>query len=62
MNRRQFLSTPVAATAVLSTPLSLRAAAPLRRIPIGFLGATYSHGPAMIKLATESPDWEFVGV
>jgi len=32
------------------------------RISIGFLGATYSHGPAKIKLAMSSPDWEFVGV
>ena len=61
MNRREFLSTAAAATAVLSTA-SLRAAEPSRRIPIGFLGATYSHGPEKIKLAMSSPDWEFVGV
>ncbi len=62
MNRRKFLSTTAAATAVFSTPLALRAAEAPRRIPIGFLGATYSHGPEKIKLAMESPDWEFVGV
>ena len=62
MNRREFLSTAVAATVVLSTPLSLRAAETPRRIPIGFLGATYSHGPEKIKLAMNSPEWEFVGV
>ena len=33
-----------------------------RRIPIGFLGATYLHGPDKIKLAMSSADWEFVGV
>jgi predicted dehydrogenase len=32
------------------------------RLPIGFLGATYSHGPDKIKLAMASPDWELVGV
>ncbi len=57
MNRREFLS-----TAVLSTTLALRAAAASRRIPIGFLGATYSHGPEIVKLAMSSRDWEFVGV
>jgi len=62
MNRRQFLSTAATATAVLSTPLAIRSAEASRRIPIGFLGATYSHGPDKIKLAMSSPDWEFVGV
>ncbi len=62
MNRREFLSTAATATAVLSTPLGMRAADASRRIPIGFLGATYSHGPEKIKLAMSSPDWEFVGV
>jgi predicted dehydrogenase len=62
MNRRQFLSTAATATAVLSTPSAIRAAEASRRIPIGFLGATYSHGPDKIKLAMTSPDWEFVGV
>lgn len=33
-----------------------------RRVRIGFLGATYSHGPPKIKIAMTSPDWEFVGV
>ena len=62
MNRRQFLSTAATATAVLSTPLGIHAAEASRRIPIGFLGATHSHGPDKIKLAMTSPDWEFVGV
>jgi len=62
MNRREFLSTTAAATAVLATPLALRAAESPRRIPIGFLGATYSHGPEKIKLAIKSSDWEFIGV
>ena len=43
-------------------PSALRAAELPRRIPIGFLGATYSHGPDKIKLAMSSPDWDFVGV
>lgn len=62
MNRREFLTATAAATAALAAPLVLRAADAPRRIPIGFLGATYSHGPEKIKLAMASPDWEFVGV
>ena len=62
MQRRDFISAAVSATAVLSAPNALRAAAAPARIPIGFLGATYSHGPAKIELAMKSPDWEFVGV
>jgi predicted dehydrogenase len=62
MNRREFLTSTAAATAVFTTPLSLRAAESPRRIPIGFFGATYSHGPEKIKLAMKSPDWEFIGV
>ena len=62
MNRREFLSSTVAAPAVLSTPLVLPAAESPRRIPIGFFGATYSHAPEKIKLAMNSPDWEFIGV
>lgn len=72
-SRRQFLATagssvtvlPLAATgaaAALSLPSPLRAAEVPRGIPIGFLGATYSHGPDKIRLAMTSPDWEFVGV
>lgn len=62
MNRREFLATTAAATAVLSTSQSFRAAESRARIPLGFLGATYSHGPGKIELALKSPDWEFVGV
>lgn len=29
---------------------------------MGFLGVSYSHGPAKLELATRSPDWDFVGV
>jgi predicted dehydrogenase len=62
MNRREFLTVAAAAAAGAALPGTLPAAAPPRRIPIGFLGATYSHGPDKIKLAMKSPDWEFVGV
>lgn len=62
MNRRQFLTTTASATALVAAPSPLHAAESSRRIPIGFLGATYSHGPDKIKLAQTSPDWEFVGV
>ncbi len=62
MNRRHFLSIAATAYAVLTASKSPRAAEASRRIPIGFFGATYSHGPDKIKLAMKSPDWEFVGV
>jgi predicted dehydrogenase len=62
MNRREFLQTSLSYSALAAAPISLRAAETARRIPIGFLGATYSHGPEKIKLAMNSPDWEFLGV
>lgn len=62
MHRRTFLTTAAGATVILATRPSLDAAEASRRIPIGFLGATYSHGWDKIKLAQSSPDWEFVGV
>jgi len=61
MNRRAFL-TSVAASAALAAPIQLRASTPRRRIPMGFLGVSYSHGPAKLELAIRSPDWDFVGV
>jgi predicted dehydrogenase len=61
LNRRLFLQST--ATALAGTAVALRAVEPAkRRIPIGFLGATYSHGPPKIKIAMTSPDWAFVGV
>jgi hypothetical protein len=48
MNRRTFLRTGLGCAMLTATPLSLHAAdsvTPKTRIPIGFLGATYSHGP-----------------
>jgi predicted dehydrogenase len=65
MNRREFLQTSLSGAAIAGTALALTAAessAASPRIPIGFLGATYSHGPDKIKLAMVSPDWEFIGV
>lgn len=64
MNRRQFLAAGAVAgvSALQIDSTALVAAEGKRRIPIGFLGATYSHGPEKIKLARTSPDWEFVGV
>lgn len=65
MNRREFLKASLSCTALAVTPLSIKAAdgAPVKpRIPIGFLGATHSHGSEKIKIAMASPDWEFVGV
>lgn len=65
MDRREFLQTSLRCAALAAAPISLRAAdagAGKPRIPIGFLGASYSHGPDKIKLAMTSSDWEFVGV
>ncbi len=64
MNRRAFLSTSIAGATFAAAPFFLPAATPATkpRIRIGFLGATYSHGPAKIKIAQTSADWEFVGV
>lgn len=63
MQRRDFISSTAAATAAaLTAPRALRAAAAPARIPLGFLGATYSHGAPKIELAMKSPDWDFVGV
>ena len=65
MNRRQFLHTSLSSAGLAALPIGLTAAdsaAAKSRLPIGFLGATYSHGPDKIKLALTSPDWEFVGV
>lgn len=66
MTRRDFLTTATgtaAATAALTRMPSLHAAdAAPGRIPIGFLGVTYSHGPDKVRIAQTSPDWEFVGV
>ena len=63
MNRREFLQASLSGAALAATASTLPAAdAGKPRIPIGFLGATYSHAPEKIKLAMTSPDWEFVGV
>ncbi len=31
------------------------------RLRLGFLGTTYSHGPAKLKLAKSSPHWDLIG-
>ena len=57
MNRRIFLQ-----SAALSTAALPALAAEPRRVRIGFLGCSHSHGLPKVKLALESPDWECVGV
>lgn len=60
MNRRHFLHTAAGGVALTA---ALPAVEPSKaRIPIGFLGSTYSHGPDKIRLALSSPDWELIGV
>lgn len=56
MNRRDFLSTAAVAAALPAF------AADARRVRIGFLGCSHSHGMPKVKLALNSPDWECVGV
>ncbi|MFM8471338.1 MAG: Gfo/Idh/MocA family protein, partial [Limisphaerales bacterium] len=58
MNRRNFLHTAAVASAVLPS----LAAEPPRRVRIGFLGCSHSHGMPKVKLALNSPDWECIGV
>jgi len=64
MKRRRFLQSALAATGAASVLSGAESdgARRDRRIPIGFLGATYSHGPDKIRLTLGSPDWDFVGV
>lgn len=57
MNRRVFLRTATISTVALSAT-----AAEGRRVRIGFLGCSHSHGMPKVKLALESADWECVGV
>jgi predicted dehydrogenase len=59
-NRRQFLLASAGVAAAASSGLTAETAK--QRIPIGFLGATYSHGPPKIQIALTSPDWDLVGV
>ncbi len=61
MNRRRFLTTTTSASALLAGTQALLSAESRPRIPIGFLGASYSHGPDKLRIAMTSPDWEFVG-
>lgn len=58
MHRRAFLQ----ATAVSTFTISAVAAEAPRRVRIGFLGCSHSHGMPKVKLALESADWECVGV
>jgi predicted dehydrogenase len=62
MTRRDFIVGATSAAAVIGTQRAIGAAERPGRITIGFLGATYSHGPDKIRIAMRSPDWEFVGV
>lgn len=64
MKRREFLKVGLGGVALAASHPAFAAVnepAPAR-IPIGFLGVTYSHGPDKVRIAMSSPDWEFVGV
>lgn len=67
MKKREFLRAGLQCAALAAVPLGRAQAAeetstPRRRIPIGFLGAAYSHAPPKLALVMASPDWELVGV
>jgi predicted dehydrogenase len=65
MNREEFLQTSLGWVTLAVAPKNLtseKTSIVKSRIPVGFLGATYSHAPDKIRLALTMPDWEFVGV
>lgn len=62
LNRRRFLRTAAATTAAAALPTTFLAENKPRRIPIGFLGLSHSHGPEKLRLLLKSPDFEVVGV
>jgi predicted dehydrogenase len=66
MNRRHFLEISFQTVAGAATVAGLAprvfAAGQQERIPVGFLGASYSHAPGKLKLLVASPEWECVGV
>ncbi len=65
MNRRDFLQAGLGAAALAAGTLpsgGADAAAGRTRIPIGVLGASYSHAADKIRLTQSSTDWELVGV
>lgn len=57
MNRRTFFRT----TAVLAAVPAF-AAETRRKIKIGFLGTSHSHGPGKLKAVMNSDDWELIGI
>lgn len=63
MNRRTFLAsaTTLAAATATATVAAADAAPGPRRVRIGFLGVTYSHGLDKLRLTQKSPDWELIG-
>lgn len=65
MNREEFLKISLSLGTLSTVPnlfINANASTGKQRIPMGFLGANYSHAPDKIKIALSSPDWEFVGV
>jgi predicted dehydrogenase len=67
MNRRSFLKSSVAASALALLPKNSLAAEsagqqPSRRIKIGFLGASHSHASEKVRIAQSSAAFDFVGI
>ena len=60
MNRRRFIQTTSVSAAGLAS--SLCAAEPLKKITVGFLGASHSHALEKFKVISQMPEFEFVGV
>ena len=66
MNRRDFIKSTLAAASLAGIPSdAVRAQdreATVRRLRVGFLGASHSHALEKVKLVLASPDYELVGI
>lgn len=63
MNRRDFLHDTLAGAVVAAaSSIAIAAQNAVRPIPIGFLGASHSHGLSKVKIALASSDWKCIGV
>lgn len=67
MNRRNFLKSAMALSAMTNLPSSTTAAEPApraagRRVKIGFLGASHSHAAEKVRIAQTWDTYEFVGI
>ncbi|MBM3840130.1 MAG: Gfo/Idh/MocA family oxidoreductase [Verrucomicrobia bacterium] len=66
MKRRPFivsaLATTIAGRWIVNSNLTNAAESPVRRVRIGFLGASHSHASEKVKFTRASPEYELVGI